>query len=153
MTSTRIHETRKSAEALFASGLCCAESVLLAIARAEGVDSDLLPKIATGLCSGMARTGGTCGALSGAILGVGLALGRASAEDPVDPAYTAAQMVAQAFENEFGSRECQDLLGGCDLSTREGQTTFIDQGLIQRCLAYTGGAAEIAARALADGNE
>jgi len=53
---------------LFESGLFCAESVLLAAAEALGVNSDLIPRIASGVCSGLARTGGLCGALSGALL-------------------------------------------------------------------------------------
>lgn len=65
---TAITEVRKSAEYLFASGLFCEESVVLAIAKAEGLYSELVPKIATAFCSDMARTCGPCGALTGAII-------------------------------------------------------------------------------------
>jgi hypothetical protein len=41
----------------FISGYYCAESVLLAVSEAKGIQSDLIPKIASGFCSGMARTG------------------------------------------------------------------------------------------------
>ena len=68
MTTALPTEVRQCAEESFASGLYCAESVVLSIARSQGIESDLLPKLATGFCSGMARTCGTCGALSGAIL-------------------------------------------------------------------------------------
>ena len=47
---------RKSAEDSFASGLYCAESVVLALANAQGIKSDLLPKVATAFCGGMSRT-------------------------------------------------------------------------------------------------
>jgi C_GCAxxG_C_C family probable redox protein len=143
-------EVRQSAEESFASGLFCAESVVLAVAKAEGVDSELLPKVATAFCGGMARTCGTCGALSGAIMGVGLVLGRSSAGDSVQPSYTAAQTVIHAFEKEFGSRDCHTLLDGCDLNTPEGQARFKDQNLSQRCRNFTGKAAEIAARVLTE---
>ena len=43
---------------LFDSGYYCAESVLLAIAENQGIQSDLIPKIATGFCSGISRTCG-----------------------------------------------------------------------------------------------
>jgi len=152
METATIPEVRKSAEDLFASGLFCAESVVLAIAQAEGVESELLPKVATAFCSGMARTCGTCGALTGAIMGVSLALGRSTAKDSVQPSYTATQQLIKAFENEFGSRDCQALLGGCDLSTPEGQAMFKDQKLGQRCLQFTGKAAELAARAIVENN-
>ena len=72
-------QVRKSAEESFAGGLYCAESVLLSLARAEGIESELLPKVATAFCGGMSRSCGTCGALTGAIMGLGLALGRSKA--------------------------------------------------------------------------
>ena len=53
-------DVRKIAEKAFASGLYCAESTLISLAEAQGIESDLLPGIATGFCSGMARTCGTC---------------------------------------------------------------------------------------------
>lgn len=46
---------RRSAEDSFTSGLYCAESVVLAVAEALSVESDLLPKAATAFCSGMGR--------------------------------------------------------------------------------------------------
>jgi len=152
MESSDIPQVRKSAEEAFASGMFCAESVVLAVAKAQGVDSKLLPKVATAFCSGMARTCGACDALTGAVMGVGLALGRSTAKDSVQPSYTATQQLIQAFEKEFGSRDCQALLGGCDLNTSEGQAMFKDQKLGQRCLQFTGKAAEIAARVIVENN-
>jgi C_GCAxxG_C_C family probable redox protein len=136
---------RKSAEASFVSGLYCAESVVLALANAQGIKSDLLPKVATAFCGGMSRTCGTCGALTGAIMGIGLALGRSNADDSVQPSYAATQELIKEFEREFGSRECHVLLG-CDLNTQEGQEMFHEQGLSEQCTKFTGKAAEIAAR-------
>ena len=63
---------------LFRSGYFCAESVLQAIAENQDIQSDLIPKIATGFCSGISRTGGMCGAVSGGIMGIGLVAGRNS---------------------------------------------------------------------------
>ena len=57
----------KSAGDYFESGLFCAESVLLAISESMGQKSDLIPKIATGLCGGVSRTCGICGAVSGGV--------------------------------------------------------------------------------------
>jgi C_GCAxxG_C_C family probable redox protein len=146
MESQFVSEVRKFAEESFNSGLYCAESVLVALAKAQGVDSDLLPKVATAFCSGMSRTCGTCGALTDAIMGVSLALGRSKAGDSVQPSYDATQLLVKEFEKEFGARDCHDLLG-CDLNTPEGQATFRENRLgEQRCFKYTGKAAEIAAR-------
>src|ERR1035437_780271 len=139
-----VSDIRKSAEEFFASGLYCAESVVLALAKAQGIESDLLPKVATAFCSGMARTCGTCGALTGAIMGVSLALGRSTSNESVQTSYTATQSLIQEFGREFGSRDCHSLLGGCDLNTPEGQAMFKEQKLGQRCLQFTGKAAELA---------
>jgi C_GCAxxG_C_C family probable redox protein len=146
-----VSDVRKSAEESFASGLYCAESVVLALAKAQGVESDLLPKVATAFCSGMARTCGTCGALTGAIMGVSLALGRTEASQSVQPSYTATQRLIREFEQEFGARDCHALLG-CDLNTSEGQSTFRENRLSERCAKYTGKAAEIAARIISETN-
>ena len=52
------------------------------------------------------------------------------------PAYEATQQLIREFETQFGSRDCHTLLG-CDLGPADGQATFRDQGLGQRCRGYT----------------
>lgn len=136
---------RKAAEAHFISGLYCAESVVLAIANAWSIESEILPKAATAFCSGMARTCGPCGALSGAVMAIGMMLGRNSPSESVKTCYIPTQQLIREFEQEFGARNCNDLLG-CDLGTPEGQAAFRERGLHERCTRYTGRAAEIAAR-------
>jgi C_GCAxxG_C_C family probable redox protein len=138
-------KVRKSAEAFFDSGLFCAESVILAIGKAYGVESELLPKIATSFCSGMARTSGPCGALSGALMAMGLMLGRSNADQSIQDCYTPTQQLIREFEQEFGARNCSDLLG-FDLGTPEGQAAFRERALHEHCRRYTGKAAEMAAR-------
>ena len=145
MDSSVIREVRKSAEESFKSGLLCAESVVLALAKVQGIDSELLPKAATAFGSGMSRMCGTCGALTGAIISIGLSLGRSTANDSFEPSYAATQKLIRAFENEFGSCNCKELLDGCDLNTPEGQAMFNEQKLVTRCLQFTGKAAEIVA--------
>jgi C_GCAxxG_C_C family probable redox protein len=151
MNQKFVSDVREAAEEFFASGLYCAEGVVLALAKAQGIESDLLPKMATAFCSGMSRTCGTCGALTGAIMGVSLALGRSKAGESVQPSYVATQRLVGEFEQEFGSRDCNVLLG-CDLGTAEGQTTFRENRLGERCAKYTGKAAEIAARIISEKN-
>ena len=136
---------RKLAEEYFAAGLYCAESVVLALAKAQEVESELLPKIATAFCSGMSQTSGTCGALTGAIMGISLTLGRRDASNSVLPSYTATQQLIREFNQEFGVCDCSVLLG-CDLSTPVGQATFREKRLSEHCARYTSKAAEIAAR-------
>lgn len=128
----------------FQQGLYCAESVLTAVARQCGVESPLIPAIATGLCSGMARTGGPCGALTGGILAINIASGRQHAGTSVERNYRLVQRLIGAFEAAHGATRCDALLG-CHLGTPEGQRSFNEQGLHTRCLEYTGSAARLAA--------
>ena len=73
----------------FESGYYCAESVLLSVAEYKGVRSDLIPKIATGFCSGISRSSGMCGAVGGAVMAVSLFTGRQSPGESVGPCYDA----------------------------------------------------------------
>ncbi|EPR42832.1 C_GCAxxG_C_C family protein [Desulfovibrio sp. X2] len=118
------------------SGWLCAESVSKALAEALGPDEDPeglvdgphLPRAASGFCSGLARTGGMCGALSGAVLVIGLARGRSSLRDSLDIPYALVQELREAFLAEFGSDNCAELTG-CRLDTAEGQKTYKERGL------------------------
>ena len=136
-------EIGKLAESYFENGLLCAESVVSAIAEHQDIDGKLASKMATGFCSGMARTCGPCGALSGAVMGISLVLGRDSKNDTVDETYKATQRLVEKFENEFGAKDCHKLLG-CDIGTEKGMASFRSQNLQMRCLRYTGKAAEFA---------
>jgi C_GCAxxG_C_C family probable redox protein len=119
----------------FDDGLYCAESVLVATCEALDLQSNVVPRIATGLCSGMARTGGTCGALSGAILGIGLVVGRDSGEVSVEPAYLIVRRLVEAFLERHGSTACPELIE-CDLGTTEGQRIFKEEHRVERCRRY-----------------
>ena len=131
----------------FKDGLYCAESVVLTLARRQGIDSPHLPAIATGFCSGLGQTAGPCGALTGAVMGIGLTLGRETGKDSAGQTYQAVQTLVQRFTAEFGATGCADLLG-CHLGTPEGQQTFTGGRLYRRCMIYTGRAAEIAAEVI-----
>lgn len=137
-------ETGNHAADLFRNGLYCAESTVLAIAESQGIESGILPRAATGFCSGMARTCGTCGALLGAIMGLGLVLGRDTPDGSVNRTYESTGKLIRRFEEEFGSTNCKELLD-CDLGTPEGQSAFRENNLRDLCTKITGRVAEIAA--------
>ncbi len=140
-----------SMEAVFATGLFCAETVLSVVAKDYAVESSLIPGIATGLCSGMARTCGTCGALTGGILAINLVHGRANAEQSVENNYALVRQLLNRFEEEFESTNCAELLG-CDLGTKEGQQTFAEAELVESCKLYTRQATAITRELLAGEN-
>jgi C_GCAxxG_C_C family probable redox protein len=142
-----VDEVRRLTEEAFDAGLHCAEAVVSALAKAQGIDSDLVPKMATAFGSGMARTCGPCGALTGAVMGLSLSLGRSNERQSMLAAYAATQELIRTFEQEFGGRNCDELLG-CDIGTPDGQDSFDRQALYKRCERYTVRAAEIAAALL-----
>ena len=113
-------------------GLYCAETVLSEIANRHDIQSPLIPRIATGLCSGMARTGGPCGALTGGILALNLIHGRDDVSQSVERNYAAVQELTEQFLSSHGSTQCTELLG-CDLASTEGQRQYNEQQLGQRC--------------------
>jgi C_GCAxxG_C_C family probable redox protein len=117
----------------------------LAVAETQGIQSDLLPKIATGFCSGVARTGMLCGALSGGIMALGLLTGRNEPGAPVEQHYKKVQELVAQFNDRFGSITCRELTG-VHLGTEEGRGQFREKNQIENCLGY---AAEVTGLVLA----
>lgn len=107
----------------------------MAVAESQGIQSHLLPMIATGFCSGVSRTEGFCGALSGAIMGLGLLTGRSAPGAPVEATYASVQELIKQFEKKFGSSNCRELTG-VHLGTPEGQAEFRAKNQIANCLNY-----------------
>jgi C_GCAxxG_C_C family probable redox protein len=128
---------------LFESGYYCAESVLLSIAESRGIQSDWIPRIATGFCSGVARTGGMCGAVSGAIMAISLAAGRDAPSESMESCYALIRQLVTRFERQHGSANCL-VLTGCDLATPQGQQSFIENQVMTRCNQYVMTAAGLA---------
>ena len=102
----------------------------------KNIKSDLIPKIATGFCGGIARTGNICGVVSGAIMAISLFYGRSHPEESSQVCYSIVNKFLTAFEEKFGSTNCRQLIG-CDLNTEEGQKIFKENKLIDQCLNYT----------------
>jgi len=140
-------QTAQRSGELFDQGFCCSESVLQAVAESRGIHSDLIPRIATGLCAGLSRTGGVCGAVSGGVLAVSMVTGRSSARDSRDDNHRLVRAFLIEFERTFGSTNCEKLIG-CRLDTPEGQQFFKDHNLRQKCDGFTREAARMASALL-----
>lgn len=140
------NETGKRAHQLFDSGWYCAESAFRALAEVGGRYTDNLQPLASGFCSGMARTSGLCGAISGSIMGIGLYVGRnaPSPEQEMDFPYALTQEFLERFRERWKTTNCLELTG-CDLSTPEGRQRFKDENIGQRCRNITNFAASVAA--------
>lgn len=115
---------KTTAPELFESGYYCAESIVKAFSETLGWDSDLCTSAASGFCSGIGRTMGSCGAFSGGIMVLGLLNGRFKPDDPMEELYRKVQVFSKAFQNAFGSTNCYQLIQ-CDLKTPEGQKDFV----------------------------
>jgi C_GCAxxG_C_C family probable redox protein len=113
------------------------------VTESKDIQSELIPRIATGFCGGISRTCGLCGAVSGAIMAINLFHGRSAPDASVEASYNAVRKVIDVFESKFGSTNCKQLTG-CDLGTEEGQHTFMSNNLIEQCRKYTEEAARMA---------
>jgi len=79
-----MNDTVNKSKELFDFGFGCAEAVLMAVAEYKNIQSELIPKIATGLCGGVSKTNGMCGAVSGGVLAISMIYGRNKMEDSRD---------------------------------------------------------------------
>lgn len=135
------------------TGYLCGESVLHTVAEFAGVASVDVPLVATGLCSGLSRTCGPCGAVMGAVLAVNLVHGRNApaktdaAEQELENCYARVQHVVEGFREEFGSINCYELTQ-CDFGNPEDKKRFSERQGILRCKEFVGRAVELALEAL-----
>ena len=127
---------RNGVDRALASNLYCAESVLLGVAEGLQIKSPLIPRIASGFCSGLSRTGGTCGAVNGGVMALGLIFGRDDGEMPADDSYDRVQTFLRRFKDACGSCNCLELTG-CDLGTEEGQDRYFEKRMWEKCQEFT----------------
>jgi C_GCAxxG_C_C family probable redox protein len=97
----------------------CCESVLLALKNHIGVETDLIPKIGTGLGAGVSLNGLLCGAVSSIAVAVGMKYGRNSPEENPQPIWNMVDKYVAAFKDKFGYVNCRELTG-LDVKTKEG---------------------------------
>jgi C_GCAxxG_C_C family probable redox protein len=100
----------------------CAESVLLGVTKACGLQCECVPRVATGFGGGVGGCGEICGALTGAIMALGLKFGRESAEDVEAKTALAAKVckLMDGFTEKFGTTHCLELTE-CLMRTPEGR--------------------------------
>ncbi len=125
--------------------------MLLAVAEHKHIHSDIIPRIATGFCGGLAYTGGTCGAVSGGIMAISLYQGRNQPTDSKERCYQTVREFLVQFTTEFGEVNCQKLTG-VQLGTPEGQATFKEKGLIKQGTEYVGEAVKMVLDLMEEGN-
>jgi C_GCAxxG_C_C family probable redox protein len=102
----------------------CCESVLLTLAEYLGVESDLIPKIATGIGAGFSLNGLTCGSISGVVLAIGLKYGRKSNEENPQATWKRVDSFIETFKDRWGAVTCRELTG-LDVKTAEGMKEYL----------------------------
>lgn len=130
---------------LFEQGFTCSQAVLAAFAPRHGLGRDLALKLGCAFGGGIARGGGTCGAVSGALMAIGLAHGRTRVEDEAarEKTYEATRAFLGRFRSEHGSDQCRQLLG-VDIATAEGREAAAKEGVFRtRCPMIVRSAARI----------
>jgi len=123
MQDDGIRKAGEQAEALFRNGLNCAESTLKATADYLGIQSELIPRIATPFGAGIARTQNICGVVTGGAMAIGVAVGR---DIPNGDRATADALTAEYlrwFSQRNGSLLCCDV-SGVDFTDEEQSKAF-----------------------------
>lgn len=104
-------DVEQRAEALFRSGLNCAESVLAAVLAGQGLEPEGVTRLGTAFGAGVGRSKAElCGALSGGIIALGYLQGRRSGEESWDDVAALAAGVRRQFEAEHGCTACAAVL-------------------------------------------
>jgi C_GCAxxG_C_C family probable redox protein len=135
----------EEAVSCFKDGFMCSQAVLTSYAGEFGMDRKAALKVSAAFGGGMGRMGEICGAVTGAFMVIGLKYGRTMVQDTKSHEKTT--RLVREFVGKFkslnGSIVCRELLG-CDLSTPDGQRTFVDKKLRDTlCTKFVRDAAEI----------
>ncbi len=138
-------ETLKLAQSYADQHFLCSESCLMALAKAQDIESSLIPRIATGFGAGIGRSGETCGAVTGAVLGLGIKYGRDKVEPIKDRRpYWYATKFLERFRHEYGELTCPALLE-LDIAKPADYDEYNRRNLwVHKCTKYILGATGIA---------
>ena len=112
----------------FAEGYNCAQSVLFSFCDDLNLDEDKALKMACGFGAGMGRKEEVCGAVTGGIMVIGAKYGRGENDErkTTEITYVKIRELMNQFSITHGTYICRELLGGCELTTQEGQKTYME---------------------------
>lgn len=99
------------------AGYCCSQIMIKMALDAEEKENEDLLRAINGLCMGVGSAQKTCGVLNGGIAVFGLYAGKGTDTEHPKPEFS--EMVDEYtnwFENEFGSTQCQDIIGVCSVT-------------------------------------
>jgi C_GCAxxG_C_C family probable redox protein len=93
--------------------------VLLAVCQDNGIESEVVPRIASGFAGGIGNTGSVCGAVIGAVMAIGLMQKKADSMEEGLANLAVGQEFRRRYETEMETISCRELTG-LDLTTQEG---------------------------------
>ena len=115
-----------------------------------GIESPVVPRVATPFGGGIGGVGSVCGAAVGAVIAIGLKRGREEPEQPRVQAYAPAQQLYRRFQQEMGSAICRELTG-IDLTAPGGMKQLLSSDVPQRvCLPAVAASYRLALALLAE---
>ena len=95
-----------------------------------GIESDIVPRIASCFGGGIGNTGAVCGAVVGAVMAIGLIKKRGDSMEGWLQMAAMAQEFRRRFEAEMKTISCRELTGA-DLSTDEGLKQYMSSDIPQ----------------------
>ena len=109
-----------------------------------GIESEIVPRIASGFGGGIGNTGAVCGAVAGAVMAIGLKKERGDTMEDWLRISAVAQEFRRRFEAEMETINCRELTGA-DLTTEEGLQQYMSSDTPQRvCFPAVGVAYRLA---------
>jgi C_GCAxxG_C_C family probable redox protein len=89
------------------------------VSQEFGIESEIIPQIASAFPGGIGNTGSVCGAVIGAVMGIGLVRGRSEDMEEMLGTLAVGQEFRRRFEAEMETINCRELTE-IDLTTQEG---------------------------------
>jgi C_GCAxxG_C_C family probable redox protein len=118
----------------FLDGYNCAQAVFYTFCDYLHFDKDTALKLSCGFGAGMSRKEEVCGAVSGGIMVIGMIYGRGENQvrSLTEQTYQTTRELMDKFAERQGTFICRRLLGGCELTTPEGQKEFREKDLFNK---------------------
>jgi C_GCAxxG_C_C family probable redox protein len=118
----------------FIEGYNCAQSVFYCFCDDLEFDKNTALKLACGFGAGMGRKQEVCGAVTGGIIILGAKYGRGENADrsATELTYKKTRELMDRFAAKHGTFICRQLLGGCELTTEDGQKRYKENDLFNK---------------------
>ena len=106
--------------------LNCCETVLQTLEEELKIESDVIPRIGTGIGAGVSLNGLLCGSISGEAMIVGMIHGRNTSEEDPTKTWSMVDEFLQAFQHRFTYTTCRELTG-VNVKTPEGMKQYYER--------------------------